>query len=117
MRGSSRRWIDTAFRWRLPSESSACPPRSSHAPFTCAHPILGVQEKWGQPAITRWFFDPWILAERPRLRRAPVDFLWARTRRLGIDARRGAALFRMLFRGLPDASELVTRVGRETGRS
>ena len=91
--------------------------RGERAPFTCTHPTLAVQEKWGQPAIRRWFFDPGILADRPRLHRAPADYLRARARRLGIDARRGIVLLTILFRGLPDARELLAGVGRETARN
>ena len=91
--------------------------RGERAPFTCTHPTLTVQEKWGQPAIQRWFFDPAILAERPRLLLAPAGYLAARARRVGLDARRGITLISMLFRGLPDAGELLAQVGREGGRS
>ncbi len=91
--------------------------RGERAPFTCTHPTLTVQEKWGQPAIHRWFFDPAILAARPRLFLAPADYLAARARRLGTDARRGISLISMLFRGLPDARELLAQVGREGVRT
>lgn len=88
--------------------------RGERSPFTCTHPSLTVQEKWGQSAIHRWFFEPAILADRPRLHRAPAEYLRARARRLGIDVRRAISRSAMLFRGLPDARELLARVGRET---
>ncbi len=91
--------------------------RGERAPFTCTHPTLTVQKKWGQPAIQRWFFDPAILAERPCLHLSPADYLAARARRLGIDARRGISFISMLFRGFPDASELLAQVGREGERT
>ena len=90
--------------------------RGKRTPFTCTHPSLTVQEKWGQPAIRRWFFDPAILADRPRLRRAPADYLRARARRLGIDAWRGITSLGILFRGLPDARRLLAKVGPGTAR-
>jgi len=44
--------------------------RGERSPFTCSHPKLTVQEKWGEAAIRRWFFDPPLLVARPCLRRA-----------------------------------------------
>ena len=90
--------------------------RGERSPFTCSHPRLTVQEKWGEAALHRWFFDPPLLTERPTLRRDPAEYLRGRARRLAIDGRRGMALIGILFRGLPRAGELLTKVGRETGR-
>ena len=90
--------------------------RGERAPFTCAHPKLTVQEKWGQSAIRRWFFDPAILADRPRLHRAPGDYLRGRARRLGVDARRAITHLGISLRGLPDASGLLAKVGAGTTR-
>ena len=90
--------------------------RGERASFTCTHPSLTVQEKWGQAAIRRWFFDPDLLAERPRLNRSPGDYLRLRARRLAKDGLRGVALMRILFRGLPHAQELFNKVGPATTR-
>ena len=90
--------------------------RAERAPFTCAHPKLTVQEKWGQAAIRQWFFDPPLLAERPRLHRAPANYLRLRARRLAIDGMRGIAHIRMLLRGLPCAGELLGKVGSASAR-
>jgi len=90
--------------------------RGERAPFTCTHPTLTVQEKWGQAAIRRWFFDPDLLAEQPRLHRAPGDYLRLRARRLAKDGLRGIAQMRILFRGLPHAQKLLHEVGPATTR-
>ena len=91
--------------------------RGERSPFTCSHPKLTVQEKWGEAAIRRWFFDPSLLVARPCLRRAPAAYLRTRVRRLGIDCRRGLALIGILFRGLPGAEDLLAKVGRDTQRT
>ncbi len=90
--------------------------RGERTPFTCIHPRLTVQEKWGDTALRRWFFDPPLLAERPQLHREPAQYLQARARRLAIDARRGMGLLGVLFRGLPRADEFLAEVERDTGR-
>lgn len=90
--------------------------RGERASFTCTHPTLTVQAKWGQAAIRRWFFDPALLAERPRLHRAPADYLKGRATRFGIDARRGLNLLRVHFRGLADPNELLDLVAAATAR-
>ncbi len=86
--------------------------RGERTPFTCVHPRLTVQEKWGEGAIRRWFFDPPLLMERPRLHRAPAAYLRGRARRLAIDCRRALALVGILFHGLPRAEDLLSKVGR-----
>ena len=88
--------------------------RSEGAIFTCAHPTLTVQEKWGQPAIRRWFFNPALLAERPTFRRAPADYLRRRVARLSIEARRGIRHVTILCRGLPEATELLAQLRTDT---
>jgi GT2 family glycosyltransferase len=88
--------------------------RGERSPFTCAHGRLGVQEKWGEAAIRRWFFDPSLLVERPSLRRAPLAYLRARTRRFAKDGGRAIAAVRMLFDGLPGAEELLARMRQGT---
>ena len=91
--------------------------RGDRARFTCAHPKLTVQEKWGQAAIRQWFFDPPLLAERPRLHRAPANYLRLRARRLAIDGLRGIAFIRrILLRGMPGAGELLGKVGSASAR-
>lgn len=91
--------------------------RGERSPFTCTHPRLTVQEKWGEAAIRRWFFDPPLLVGHPRLLRAPRRYLRARARRFAVDARRGINQVRILFRGFPSAAELLAKVGRDTGES
>lgn len=86
--------------------------RGECTPFTCTHPRLTVQEKWGEAAIRRWFFDPSLLVARPCFRRAPVAYLQGRARRLAIDCRRALALVGILFRGLPRAEDLLAKVGQ-----
>jgi GT2 family glycosyltransferase len=88
--------------------------RGERIPFTCTHPTLTVQEKWGEAAIRRWFFDPPLLTERPMLHRAPADYFRDRAKRLAIDWRRGLALLGILVRGFPDAEELLAKVGPQT---
>jgi GT2 family glycosyltransferase len=88
--------------------------RGERSPFTCIHPRLTVQEKWGEEAIRRWFFDPPLLVGRPRLLRAPGHYLRARATRFALDARRGIDHMRILFRGFPSAAELLAKVGRDT---
>lgn len=90
--------------------------RGERASFTCTHPSLTVQEKWGHVALRRWFFDPDLLAERPRLHRAPGDYLRRRARRLARDGSRAVGLMRMLFRGLPTADELLAKARPDTAR-
>jgi GT2 family glycosyltransferase len=86
--------------------------RGERTPFTCMHPRLTVQEKWGEGAIRRWFFDPPLLMARPRFHRAPAAYLRGRARRLAIDSRRALALVGILFHGLPRADDLLSKVGR-----
>ena len=86
--------------------------RGERSPFTCTHPKLTVQEKWGEAAIRRWFFDPPLLLARPRFHRAPAAYLRGRTRRLARDCRRALAVVWILFRGLPRAEELLSKVGQ-----
>lgn len=89
--------------------------RGERSPFTCSHPKLTVQEKWGETAIRRWFFDPSILVSRPCFHRDPVAYLRARARRFAVDTGRGVALTKMLFRGIPNPEKLLARVARESG--
>ena len=89
--------------------------RGERSPFTCRHPRLTVQEKWGEAAIRRWFFDPPLLAP-PRLLAAPAAYLRARARRLGKDLDRTAGALRILARGFPGAEELLAAVARESQR-
>jgi GT2 family glycosyltransferase len=86
--------------------------RGERAPFTCAHPRLAVQEKWGETAIRRWFFDPPLLAP-PRLRTEPAAYLNVRARRIGKDLRRTIGDIRLCARGLPGPEELRAAVARE----
>jgi glycosyltransferase involved in cell wall biosynthesis len=86
--------------------------RGERTPFTCTHPRLTIQEKWGEGAIRRWFFDPPLLMARPRFHRAPAAYLRGRARRLAIDGRRALALVGVLFHGLPRAEDLLSKVGR-----
>jgi glycosyltransferase involved in cell wall biosynthesis len=86
--------------------------RGERAPFTCTHPRLTVQEKWGEAAIRRWFFDPPLLAP-PRLREAPAAYLGVRARRFGKDVRRTIGDLRMLGRGFPSPDGLLAAVARE----
>jgi glycosyltransferase involved in cell wall biosynthesis len=86
--------------------------RGERTPFTCTHPRLTVQEKWGEAAIRRWFFDPSLLVARPRFHRDPVAYLQDRARRLTIVCRRALALVGILFRGLPRAEDLLSKVGQ-----
>jgi hypothetical protein len=89
--------------------------RGERSPFTCSHPKLTVQEKWGEAAIRRWFFDPPLLAARPRFHRAPTAYLRGRARRLAVDCRRALALVGILVRGLPRAEELLSKMGQASG--
>lgn len=89
--------------------------RGECSPFTCNHPKLTVQEKWGEAAIRRWFFDPALLVGHPSFLRAPVQYLRARARRFAVEAGRGVALAKLLFRGFPSPEELLARVARESG--
>jgi len=86
--------------------------RGERAPFTCTHPRLTVQEKWGEAAIRRWFFDPPLLVP-PRFRSAPAAYLSARALRLGKDLRRSLGAIRLLARGFPGAEDLLAAVARE----
>jgi glycosyltransferase involved in cell wall biosynthesis len=89
--------------------------RGERAPFTCRHPKLTVQEKWGEAAIRGWFFDPPLLAP-PRLRAAPAAYLRARSRRLGKDLDRTASTLRRLARGFPGPEALLAAVAEESQR-
>ncbi len=91
--------------------------RGERTPFTCSHPTLDVQEKWGQASIRRWFFDAHILAERPRLLHAPGSYLRFRLKRVTVDSLRGIMFLKILFRGLPGVEELLTQVQREAAQS
>ncbi len=86
--------------------------RGERAPFTCAHPRLTVQEKWGEAAIRRWFFDPPLLAP-PRFAGAPAAYLGARAARLRKDMARTMGAIKVLACGFPDADELLACVARE----
>ncbi len=85
--------------------------RGERAPFTCTHPRLTVQEKWGEAGIRRWFFDPPLLAPA-RLSDAPAAYLRARALRFGKDARRAVTALRLLVFGFPDAESLLGMVRR-----
>jgi glycosyltransferase involved in cell wall biosynthesis len=87
--------------------------RGERNPFTCTHPRLTVQEKWGDAGIRRWFFDPPLLAPA-RLRSAPASYLRARALRLGKDARRAVGAVKVLACGFPDAENLLSMVRRYT---
>jgi glycosyltransferase involved in cell wall biosynthesis len=89
--------------------------RGERSPFTCVHPRLTVQEKWGEAAIRRWFFDPPLLVARPRFHRAPAAYLRNRAGRLARDCRRALTLAGILFRGLPRAEDLLSKVGQGSG--
>jgi len=89
--------------------------RSERSPFTCSHPKLTAQEKWGETAIRRWFFDPSLLVARPRFHHAPIAYLRRRARRLTTDCRRALALVGILFRGLPSAEDLLSKMGQGSG--
>jgi glycosyltransferase involved in cell wall biosynthesis len=86
--------------------------RGERAPFTCTHPRLTVQEKWGEAAIRRWFFDPSLLVP-PRLRSAPVVYLAGRALRFGKDLRRSLRDAKLLACEFPGAEELLAAVARE----
>jgi GT2 family glycosyltransferase len=86
--------------------------RGERAPFSCTHPRLTVQEKWGEAAIRRWFFDPPLLVP-PRLRSAPVAYLAGRVLRLGKDLRRSLRDAKRFACGFPGAEELLAAVARE----
>jgi hypothetical protein len=87
--------------------------RGERAPFTCTHPRLTVQEKWGEAAIRRWFFDPPLLAPA-RLLGTPASYLRSRALRLGKDVRRAVGAVKVLACGLPEAESLLSRVRRCT---
>jgi glycosyltransferase involved in cell wall biosynthesis len=86
--------------------------RGERAPFTCTHPRLTVQEKWGEAAIRRWFFDPPLLAP-PRLCSAPAAYLRARALRFSKDVGRTIGAIRVLACGMPGAEDLLATVARE----
>ncbi len=86
--------------------------RGERAPFTCTHPRVTVQEKWGEAGIRRWFFDAALLAP-PRLRNEPAAYLGARARRVAKDIRRTIGEIRMLTHGFPRPEELLAAVARE----
>jgi glycosyltransferase involved in cell wall biosynthesis len=86
--------------------------RGERAPFTCTHPRLTVQEKWGEAAIRRWFFDPPLLVP-PQLRSAPAAYLAGRALRFGKDLRRSLRDAKLLACGFPGAEELLAAVARE----
>jgi hypothetical protein len=85
--------------------------RGERAPFTCTHPRVTVQEKWGEAAIRRWFFDPPLLAP-PRLRSEPAAYVSARAGRIGKDVRRTIGDIKMLARGFPGPDDLLAAVAR-----
>jgi glycosyltransferase involved in cell wall biosynthesis len=86
--------------------------RGERTPFTCTHPTLTVQEKWGEAAIRRWFFDPPLLAPA-RFMGAPASYLRARALRFGKDVRRTVGSIKVLARGFPGAEDLLAAVARE----
>jgi hypothetical protein len=71
-----------------------------------------VQEKWGEAAIRRWFFDPPLLAPA-RFMGAPASYLRARALRFGKDVRRTVGSIKVLARGFPGAEDLLAAVARE----
>lgn len=86
--------------------------RGERAPFTCTHPRVTVQGKWGEAAIRRWFFDPPLLAP-PRFWAEPLAYAHLRARRIGKDLRRTVEHMTLLARGLPGSAELRAAVARE----
>jgi len=90
---------------------------AERATFTCTHPTLGVEEKWGGAAIAHSFFDPSLLSPRPRLHRAPLAYLRNRARRLVIEGSRAVALARIAVFGLPSPQALLAEVASEAALS
>lgn len=86
--------------------------RGERAPFTCTHPRVTVQEKWGEAGIRRWFFDAPLLAP-PRLSREPATYLGVRARRIRKDIRRTVGDIGMLARGFPGPEEFLAVIARE----
>lgn len=75
--------------------------------FTCTHPRLSVEEKWGRPALQRLWSDPEEVRDRPRLCRAPVAFLRRRVLRTLAKGRKAVALARSRLFDLPGPEELT----------
>ncbi len=90
--------------------------RGERSAFTCSHPRLTVQEKWGEAVIRRWFFDPPLLVRRPPFHRAPAEYLRVRARRLAKELRRAMTSINILCFGLPGPEDFLAMVGREMGR-
>jgi hypothetical protein len=86
--------------------------RGERTPFTCTHPTLTVQEKWGEAAIRRWFFDPPLLAPA-RFMGAPASYLRARALRFEKDVRRTVGAVKVRVCGFPGAEDLLAAVARE----
>jgi GT2 family glycosyltransferase len=86
---------------------------AERAPFTCTHPRLSLEEKWGRAAIQRWWSDPEQVAERPRLARSPAAYLRFRWSRLQRQGRRAALRLRAHLGGLPGPEDLLQALHAE----
>jgi len=87
--------------------------REERAAFTCTHPRLSLEEKWGRTAIQRWWSDPEQVADRPRLGRTPAAYLRFRWSRLQRQSRRAALRVRAHFGGLPGPERLLQALRAE----
>ncbi|MBI4381012.1 MAG: glycosyltransferase family 2 protein [candidate division NC10 bacterium] len=90
--------------------------KGGRVPFTCRHPRLAVEEKWGRAAVQRMWSDPEQVADRPRLFRAPVAFLRRRAARTLAKGRRAMVLARTRLVGPPGPEELLAFLRAEAAK-
>lgn len=81
--------------------------------FTCTHPRLSLEEKWGRAAIQRWWSDPEQVADRPRVTRAPTAYLHFRWGRLQRQWRRVALRVLAEVGSLPGPERLLQALKAE----
>lgn len=87
--------------------------RGERAAFTCTHPRLSLEQKWGRTAIQRWWSDPEQVADRPRLGRAPGAYLRFRWSRLQRQWRRAVLRVRAHLGGFPGPECLLQALQAE----
>lgn len=77
------------------------------AAFTCTHPRLSLEEKWGRAAIQRWWSDSEQVTDRPCFTRSPGAYLRFRWGRLQRQGRRAVLRLRAHLGVLPGPEDLL----------
>ena len=90
--------------------------KTERAPFTCQHPRLSVEDKWGRAVVQRLWSDPEQVANRPRLLRNPAAYLRRRAQRTLAKWRRVTGLARARLVGLPDPEGFLALLRTEAAK-